>query len=276
MGAGESSVGPGALRQRGAEWVESRLLDAGVDRPARVVLIGDSELINEGLRVMLSHHGDQVEMIGVLPASAPLPPEGVAADVALVNIHSRDDRFQHLVESLVAADPPVRVVIFADDDDERRVFEALRLGVSGYLLESSAAAALADHLVRAGEGELVIDPRIATRIATRVARGDSPSWPGAEAGLSRREGEVLQLLLGGRSNRQIAEQMVLGNETVKTHLRSIYRKMGVANRAQAVATAIRQGMWTGGSFMHAVLGTGAEPASTADGDGAIVEAPTRG
>jgi DNA-binding NarL/FixJ family response regulator len=202
MGAGESSVGTGALRQRGAEWVESRLLDAGVDRPARVVLIGDSELINEGLRVMLSHHGDQVEMIGVLPASAPLPPEGVAADVALVNIHSRDDRFQHLVESLVAADPPVRVVIFADDDDERRVFEALRLGVSGYLLESSAAAALADHLVRAGEGELVIDPRIATRIATRVARGDSPSWPGAEAGLSRREGEVLQLLLGGRSNRQ--------------------------------------------------------------------------
>jgi DNA-binding NarL/FixJ family response regulator len=172
-----------------------------------------------------------------------------------VNIHGRDERSQHLVATLVAADPPTRVVIFANDDDERKVFEALRLGVSGYLLESSAAPALADHLARARDGEFVIDPTIATRIATRVARGDSPSWPGAELGLSRREGEVLQLLVGGRSNRQIAEQMVLGSETVKTHLRSIYRKMGVTNRAQAVATAIRQGLWTGGPFVHAMLGT---------------------
>jgi DNA-binding NarL/FixJ family response regulator len=257
-------------------WIDRPQVDARVDRPARVLLIGDSELITEGLRVMLSQHSDQVEVIGVLPASAPLPRGGVAADVALVNIHRRDERSQDLVAALVAADPPMRVVIFANDDDERKVFEALRLGVSGYLLESSASAALADHLVRAREGAFVIDPTIATRIATRVARGDSPSWPGAELGLSRREGEVLQLLVGGRSNRQIAQQLVLGSETVKTHLRSIYRKMGVTNRAQAVATAIRQGLWTGGPFVHAMLGTEGMQTSAAEGRGAVVEAPTPG
>jgi DNA-binding NarL/FixJ family response regulator len=243
-----------------------------------VVLIGDSELITEGLRAMLSQHGDQVEVLGVLPASAPLPPGGVVADVALVNIHGRDERSQHLVAALVAADPPTRVVIVANDDDERKVFEALRLGASGYLLESSAAPALADHLVRAREGEFVIDPTIATRIATRVASGHSPSWPGAELGLSRREGEVLQLLVSGRSNRSIAEQMVLGSETVKTHLRSIYRKMGVTNRAQAVATAIRQGLWTEGPFVDAMLGTEAMQTSetrtsAAEGRGAVAGAP---
>jgi DNA-binding NarL/FixJ family response regulator len=156
-------------------------------------------------------------------------------------------------------------VIFADDDDERRVFEALRLGVSGYLLESSGAALLADQLARARDGELVIDPTIATRIATQVARGDSPSWPGAELGLSRREGEVLQLLVGGRSNRQIADEMVLGAETVKTHLRSVYRKMGVSNRAQAVASAIRQGLGTrGGASVHTMLDPGPMSTSAAE------------
>jgi DNA-binding NarL/FixJ family response regulator len=171
---------------------------------------------------------------------------------------------RQLVAALGAADPPVRAVILADDDDERRVFEALRLGVSGYLLESSGAALLADQLARAREGELVIDPTIATRIATQVARGDSPSWAGAELGLSRREGEVLQLLVGGRSNRQIADEMVLGPETVKTHLRSVYRKMGVSNRAQAVASAIRQGLGTDGPFTQPLLGTGLVSTSASD------------
>jgi DNA-binding NarL/FixJ family response regulator len=144
----------------------------------------------------------------------------------------------------VAQKPSFRVVIFTDEADERRLFEALRLGVSGYLLKSLTSAQLADHLVRVHEGEVVVDPAMATRIAMRAAHlGGGRIWPGSQLGLSQRESEVLSLLVDGLSNRMIATQLVVGEETVKTHLRSIYRKLGVNDRAQAIAAAIRQGMF---------------------------------
>ena len=72
--------------------------------------------------------------------------------------------------------------------------------------------------------------------------GGRGMWPGSKLGLSRRESEVLALLARGLSNRLIAAELVLGEETIKTHMRSIYRKLGVSDRAQAVATALRQGI----------------------------------
>jgi DNA-binding NarL/FixJ family response regulator len=106
------------------------------------------------------------------------------------------------------------------------------------------SAQLADHLVRVHEGEVVVDPAMATRIAMRAAHlGGGRIWPGSQLGLSQRESEVLSLLVDGLSNRMIATQLVVGEETVKTHLRSIYRKLGVNDRAQAIAAAIRQGMF---------------------------------
>jgi ATP/maltotriose-dependent transcriptional regulator MalT len=84
---------------------------------------------------------------------------------------------------------------------------------------------------------------MATGIAMRAAHGGSRGmWPGSELGLSYRESEVLALLARGLSNRLVAAELVLGEETIKTHLRSIYRKLGVNDRAQAVATALRQGI----------------------------------
>ena len=135
------------------------------------------------------------------------------------------------------------MVIFTNDADERRLFEALRLGVSGYLLKSLSGTQLADHLMRVHDGQVVVDPTMATGIAMRAAHGRGRGmWPGSELGLSRRESEVLVLLARGLSNRLIADELVLGEETIKTHLRSIYRKLGVNDRAQAVATALRQGI----------------------------------
>ena len=135
------------------------------------------------------------------------------------------------------------MVTFTDDADERCLFEALRLGVSGYLLKSLSGTQLADHLVRVHDGEVVVDPTMATRIALRTAHaGSGRSWPGSEVGLSQRESEVLVLLATGLSNRLIADELILGEETIKTHLRSIYRKLGVSDRAQAVGAALRQGI----------------------------------
>ena len=190
---------------------------------------------------MLSRHRDRAEVVGhVLPTEDLL---GVAtrldADVVL---------FESPLQLVSAQDregekPPFRVVVFADDADERHLLEALRFEASGYLFRSLSGAQLADNLVRVRNGEVVVDPTLATRMAMRGANdGDGQAWPGRQLGLSQRESQVLALLADGLSNRLIASELVLGEETVKTHLRNIYRKLEVRDRAQAVVIAIRQGI----------------------------------
>jgi DNA-binding NarL/FixJ family response regulator len=90
----------------------------------------------------------------------------------------------------------------------------------------------------------VLDPILATRAVLSAAQAsDLGGWSGAQLRLTRRECDVLRLLADGLSNRRIADELSLGDETVKTHLRSIYKKLGVQDRTQAVALALRQGLF---------------------------------
>lgn len=210
-----------------------------LDGPVQVVFFGESEIIVEGLRAMMARHRDRAELIGHVRPTQDLPEMAtrLGADVALLEISllSRVD--------LAIPQLPFRVVVFTDDTDERLVLEALRIGASGYLLKSLSAAQLTDHLSRVRDGEVVVDPTVASRIAMSGAHGgNGQAWPGRQFGLSRRESQVLSLLADGLSNRFIATELVLGEETIKTHLRNIYRKLKVQDRAQAVAAAIRQGI----------------------------------
>jgi DNA-binding NarL/FixJ family response regulator len=218
-----------------------------VTPPVRVVLVNDDEIIMEGLQGMLARHRDRVELAGGVLLSDDVATSAMALnpDVVLFDINIQGSNGLEVAAQMVAEKPPFRVVVFTDDADERRLYDALRLGISGYLLKSLSGAQLADHLVRVRDGEVVVDPTMATRIAMRAAQlGGGRIWPGSQLGLSQRESEVLSLLVDGLSNRLIAAQLVVGEETVKTHLRSIYRKLGVNDRAQAIATALRQGMFS--------------------------------
>jgi DNA-binding NarL/FixJ family response regulator len=218
---------------------------AGDDKVVRVVLVDDDEIIAKGLQAMLARHSDRVELVGdvqvteeILAAAARLN-----ADVVLIELALQGASGVELAAELLVEKPPFRVVIFTDDSHERHLFEALRLGAAGYLLKSLSGEQLADHLERVHDGEVVIDPTMATKIAIGAAKAEGGrTWPGSRLGLSRRESEVLSLLASGLSNRLIAAELVLGEETIKTHLRSVYRKLGVNDRAQAVAAALRQGI----------------------------------
>jgi DNA-binding NarL/FixJ family response regulator len=166
------------------------------------------------------------------------------ADVVLFDLPGpgRNGELEAAVE-ITRRCAPSRIVVLTDGADERSLFEALRGGIAGYLLKSLSGPELVEHLVRAGRGEIVMDPTMASKIALRAVRfGDGARWPGIEIGLSRRESEVLGHLVDGQSNREISETLVISQETVKTHLRSIYHKLRVKDRAQAVAAALRQGM----------------------------------
>jgi DNA-binding NarL/FixJ family response regulator len=210
------------------------------------VVVSDDELVWFGVETALRGHRSTVEVVGgpVAGGDAFEVAAALSADILLLGIGRPSVRTLDPVAELMAKSPPFRVVIFTEDEDEALLFAALRLGVSGFLLKSIGGAQLADHLDRVARGEVVVDPTLATRVAMGAAHraNGTRAWPGFDLGLSRRESEVLELLAEGLSNRLIASKLTVGEETVKTHLRSIYRKLGVTDRAQAVALALRKGI----------------------------------
>jgi DNA-binding NarL/FixJ family response regulator len=128
-------------------------------------------------------------------------------------------------------------------EDEQYVFETLRAGGRGYMLKKVSPEEIVRVLQAVREGEVVVDPALGGRIALRAAaaRGGS-DWPGARLGLTPREGEVLAHLIKGLDNRAIAAALYISEDTVKSHVKAIFRKLGVRDRAQAIAVALREGL----------------------------------
>ncbi|HEX6418707.1 MAG TPA: response regulator transcription factor [Acidimicrobiales bacterium] len=214
--------------------------------PVRVVLANDHPIIVEGLRAMLRPHADRVTVVGTALGEPDIDMVVVAepeADVLLIDAFSRRAGGLDAAAKALAGDPPFAVAVFTDAEDPRLTLQALRIGVRGYLLKSASPSDLVDMLVRLRDGEVVVDPRLATSAALLASRTlDIGGWPGAHLGLTRREAEVLRLLADGMTLQQVARRLGLSVETVRTHGRSIYRKLGVSDRAAAVAAAWREGV----------------------------------
>jgi DNA-binding NarL/FixJ family response regulator len=217
------------------------------ERPLRLVLVDDHEMVLEGLKALLGRYAGRVRVVAQSANAedaerlvAGLDPDVVVSDVRLRGPLSGLDLCRRLVER----DPTRKVVLLSAYDDEQYLFQALRAGAAGYLLKWVDGQDLVRHLERAAAGETVVDPTMAGRAVSSAARLQAGEfWPGARLGLTQRESEVLALLVVGLSNRAIAAKLVLGEETVKSHVRAIYRKLEVGDRAGAVATALREGIY---------------------------------
>lgn len=218
-------------------------------RPLRVLLVTDAEVIARGLAELLRHTTDRVRLLGPVAGTAVgSEVTSSGADVVLVDIDSDGAADLGHLARVIASDGNSRFVAFTSSTDERRLFEALHIGAAGYLLKSLDAIELINYLDRARVGQVVVDPALSSRLALAVSRSADQlarsrgAWPGAHLGLTLRESDVLRLLVEGLSNREIAAHLYLGQETVKTHLRSVYRKLDVQGRTQAVSRAIRDGL----------------------------------
>jgi DNA-binding NarL/FixJ family response regulator len=212
----------------------------------RIVLVDDHEMVIEGLKAMLAAFGSRVTVVGqsvgadqVLSVVSELNPDIVLCDVRMQGSSGLD-----VCQQLRQRDPGRKVVMLSVYDDEQYLFQALRVGASGYLLKSISSEELVRQLEIAHSGQTAIDPGMAARAVDTAARLQRDEfWPGARQGLTQRESEILALVVNGLSNRAIATKLVIGDETVKTHLSSIYRKLGVGDRTGAVATALREGIY---------------------------------
>ncbi|BBX71874.1 response regulator [Mycolicibacterium psychrotolerans] len=214
--------------------------------PVRIVLVDDHEMVIEGLKAMLAAFDSRVTVVGqavgadkVMSVVADLDPDIVLCDVRMQGSSGLD-----VCQQLRQRDPDRRVVMLSVYDDEQYLFQALRVGASGYLLKSISSEELVRQLEFVHSGATAIDPGMAARAVDTAARLQRDEfWPGARQGLTQRESEILALVVNGLSNRAIAAKLVIGDETVKTHLSSIYRKLGVSDRTGAVATALREGIY---------------------------------
>ena len=212
----------------------------------RVVLVDDHEMVLEGLKAMLARFAGRVRVVGEA-ASAEEAQHVVAAltpDVVLCDVRLRGSSGLDLCQRLCEQNPECRVLLLSVYDDEQYLYQALRAGAAGYLLKRVGGEELVGYLEQVRAGETVVDATLAGRVASSAARLHSGEfWPGARLGLSQRESEVLGFIVAGLSNRAIASRLVIGDETVKSHVRALYRKLGVSDRAGAVAAALREGVF---------------------------------
>jgi DNA-binding NarL/FixJ family response regulator len=212
----------------------------------RMVMVDDHEMVLHGVRAMLAHFVDDIDVVGtatdVNGAMSLVTTE--RPDVMLCDIRLGRESGLDLCKQVKAASPDTHVVFLTVYEDEQYLYQALRVGASGYILKRVDGAELVTHLGRVMEGDVVIDPALAGRIALSAARLNAGEfWPGAHLGLTQRESEVLALLVANHSNKGIAAKLVVSEDTVKTHIRGLYRKLSVSDRGGAVAVALREGLF---------------------------------
>ncbi len=215
-------------------------------RPVRIILANDVDVVIQGLKGLLAPYGDRVQVVGTATGDPKILQEALAeaeADIMLIDAFGRSGAGVDAVEMVLSTDPPFRVAVYTEADDLRHLLAALRVGVRGYLLKSMAPADLVDALERITAGDLVVDSRLAAEAALLAARSTAHlRWPGAHLGLTKREAEVLRSIAKGTSVDGAARELGVGRETIRSHLQQVYRKLGVNDRAAAVAVAWREGL----------------------------------
>lgn len=215
-------------------------LAAPVDRPYRILLIDDHDVVRRGLCLLL----ETVLKYQVTEAGSAL--EGLAVarrgdiDLVLVDARMPDRDGIWALREIRKACPTLPVIVLSTYDSEEYVEGALEAGAAGYLLKEATTEQLNDAINTALHGKgIYLYPAVAQRMLVRTRRANSID------ALSAREQEVLELLAHGATNSIIAEKLFVSEKTIKTHLASIFRKLGVTNRTQALSKAMRERLVVG-------------------------------
>ncbi len=213
----------------------------------RILIADDEELVRTGFHMILDSEGD-FEVLG--EASNGIEAVEMAQllqpDVILMDIHMPGMDGLEATRRIVEDEktPNSRVLILTTFDQDEYVYRALRAGASGFLLKRTPAATLVEGINVIADGDALLAPSVTRRLIDQFANTPEPDKPEAEAlnVLSQRELEVLTLVAKGLSNGECAEQLFLGEGTVKTHVKRIYTKLDLHDRTQAVIFAYQTGM----------------------------------
>jgi DNA-binding NarL/FixJ family response regulator len=212
----------------------------------RVLLCDDQALVRSGFRLILESR-EGIEVVGeaedgaqALELTWRCLPDVVLMDVRMPRVDGVE-----ATRRLVRAGAEARIVMLTTFDLDEYVFEALRAGASGFLLKDVQPAQLVEAVRVVARGEALLAPAVTRRLLDRFAHAlPAPAEPPPPrlGELTDREREVLALLASGLSNAELAERLVLSETTIKTHVSSILRKLGLRDRVQAVVLAYQAGL----------------------------------
>jgi DNA-binding NarL/FixJ family response regulator len=211
----------------------------------RVLIVDDDDLMRAGLRGVLSSD-DAIELVGEASdgREAAYRVRLLRPDVVLMDVRMPDLDGISATREVLAGFPDVKVVILTTFEEDDYIFGALSAGASGFLLKRTRPEELIAAIHTIAAGDSLLSPSVTNRVIERMA-GQPP--PDAERDprleeLTPRETEVLELVARGRSNSEIAAELVIEESTVKTHLKRILAKLGVRDRVQAVIFAYESGL----------------------------------
>ena len=211
----------------------------------RVLIVDDDALMRAGLRGVLSSDG-AIEVVGEAGdgRDAVHRARRETPDVVLMDVRMPDLDGIAATERILAAAPGVRVMILTTFEQDDYIFGALRAGASGFLLKRTRPEELIAAIHTVAAGDSLLSPSVTSRVIQRMARQPAPdrSRDARLGELTPREREVLALVARGRSNGEIAAELVIEESTVKTHVKRILMKLDARDRVQAVIFAYEAGL----------------------------------
>jgi len=211
-----------------------------------VLIVEDQEIARVGLKVILdatagmgvvglAQDGEQAVSLALS-----LEPNVILMDIGLPVLNGIE-----ATKKIKSEKPALKIIMLTSHDDDRHIFAALSAGADGYCLKEAPSERLIKAIKAVAEGVAWLDPGIAGRVLKACAQGGAkPEERGQNslASLSSRELDVLRLVVDGQTNQEIADNLVLSVETVKTHMRHIMEKLAVSDRTQAAVKAMREGL----------------------------------
>ena len=198
----------------------------------RILIADDHSVVREGLVSLIKRKSDMVVV-----AEASNGREAVdlwkehRPDITLLDLRMPELDGVGAIKEIRELDETARVIVLTTFDGDEDIYRAIKAGAKAYLLKDTARDALVDCVRRAHAGETYLPPQLAAKLAERIS---------GEA-LSAREIEVLRRIAAGKSNKEIGAELFISEGTVKTHVKSIFAKLDVVSRTEAVATATRRG-----------------------------------
>jgi DNA-binding NarL/FixJ family response regulator len=211
----------------------------------RVLVCDDQALVRSGFRMILEARPD-LEVVGeaedglqAVELAGQTDPDVVLMDVRMPNLDGVE-----ATRRIVGSGRPARVIVLTTYDVDEHVYDAVRAGASGFLLKDVQPTQLVDAIRVVAAGDALLAPSVTRRLLDTFARSlpDRAPAPESLSSLTGREIEVLRLLATGLSNAELAERLFVSEVTVKTHVSSVLRKLGVRDRVQAVVLAYDAGL----------------------------------
>lgn len=209
----------------------------------RIIIVDDHEVVRLGLRTLLERHpdftvvGEAATAKEAVQKTLLLRPNVVVMDVRLPG-GSGIDACRKIVEQA----PEIKVIMLTSYAEDEMLFDAIAAGACGYVLKQIGSDDLVRAIETVGEGEALLDPALTQRVFARVREAARKEQEEAFAGLTDQEMRVLAQVAEGKTNREIAGVMFLGEGTVRNYVSSILRKLNLTNRAEAAAYAVEHNL----------------------------------